>query len=340
MNVQKDDLLDLLIRPGFFVKDQKIAAVNSQAGALLLEPGMEIDSLLATGRTELAEFENGCLSLELKLGEQNVPATVTAADDGLVFVLDQDTPELRSLALAAKELREPLTGLMVCAQQLAALPDGKEQAARVNRGLHQLLRVVGNMSDAGRKDARMELQELCGLTREIFDRAKALTDSTGITLTYAGPEEKIYGLADGGLLERAVLNLLSNAIKFTPKGGTVAAKLARHGRRLYLTVTDSGSGIAENVRRNLFSRYLRQPGLEDSRYGIGLGLVLVRSAAARHGGTVLVDQPKGTRVTLTLAIRQDTGNVVRSPRLRVDYAGEQDHGLIELSDCLPPELYE
>jgi len=60
-----------------------------------------------------------------------------------------------------------------------------------------------------------------------------------------------------------------------------------------------------------------------------------------HGGTVLIDHPrgKGTRVTLTLALRQNTEGSLRSPALRVDYAGERDHGLIELADCLPAELY-
>ena len=92
----------------------------------------------------------------------------------------------------------------------------------------------------------------------------------------------------------------------------------------------------------MFSRYLRQPALEDSRYGIGLGMVLIRTAAANHGGAVLIDQPEGTgtRITMTLSIRQSKETVLRSNILRVDYAGERDHGLIELSDCLPAELYE
>ena len=71
-------------------------------------------------------------------------------------------------------------------------------------------------------------------------------------------------------------------------------------------------------------------------------MVLIRSAAASHGGAVLIDQPEGsgTRVTLTLAIRQDTSGNVRSPLLRMDYAGERDHGLLELSESLPAELFE
>ena len=55
-----------------------------------------------------------------------------------------------------------------------------------------------------------------------------------------------------------------------------------------------------------------------------------------------MDQPDGTgtRVTLTLAIRSGSGNQVRSPILKVDYAGERDHGLLELSDVLASDLYD
>ena len=71
-------------------------------------------------------------------------------------------------------------------------------------------------------------------------------------------------------------------------------------------------------------------------------MVLIRTAAAHHGGAVLIDQPEGvgTRITMTMAIRQSKQATLRSNVLRVDYAGERDHGLIELSECLPTELYE
>lgn len=339
-------LLDMMVRPAFCVKENRIKKVNSAAQALLILPGTDVRSLLLTGQEEYEAFENGCLYLKLNLSPKGCGASVVKADGSDVFVLDQesDDAELRCLALAARELREPLTNIMLSAEQLMASAESSEQAARLNRGLHQMLRIIGNMSDAVRSTltAQQETRNFGALFAEIFEKAKSYVAHTGIQLTYQGLSEELLGLADGEQLERAVLNILSNAVKFTPSGGTITAQLTRQGRMLRLSITDSGSGIAENIRSSLFHRYLRQPGIEDSRFGLGLGMVLIRSAAANHGGTVLIDQPegKGTRITLTLAIRQNTGGMLRSPILRVDYAGEREHGLIELADCLPVRVYE
>lgn len=344
-------MLDLMVLPGFCVENQKITKVNPAAQSLLLTPGMEVLPLLATGRQEYADFQQGCLYLTVSVGGMNCGASVTRVGDLDVFVLEQeaDRQEFRSMALAARELREPLTNVMVTASRLFPLsaqeenPELQEQAARLNRGLYQMLRILGNMSDAGEnRSSRQETCDIRTIMAEIFDKASALVQHTGITLTYNGPQEGILGLADREQLERAVLNILSNAVKFTPSGGTIQAELTRKGNLLSLRVQDSGNGIPEGILPSLFRRYLRQPGIEDSRFGIGLGMVLIRNTAAAHGGTVLIDQPQGcgTRVTLTLALRQNTATQLRSPMLHVDYAGERDHCLLELSESLPAFLYE
>ena len=268
-----------------------------------------------------------------------------------MFQLEQDSEscELQSLALAARELREPLASIMISADHLFPAesddPATNTQIARINQGLFQMLRLISNMSDAGRYASSgavsMETKNISTLLDEIFTKASALVEHTGIRLEYTGIADAIYGLVNAELLERAVLNIISNALKFTPKDGTIQSKLLRRGNKLYLSILDNGSGIPESTRSNLFSRHTREPGLEDGRFGVGLGFVIIRSAAQQHGGTVLVDQPAGcgTRVTLTLSIRPGSTDQVRSPILRVDYAGERDHGLLELSDVLPTELY-
>ena len=347
MELQKDNLgmLDLMIRPGFCVKENKIIKCNRAAQGLFLTEGDDILPLLHIGREEYEAFTSGCLYLTLRLNGQDFGASVTRMEDGDVFILDQeaDQGELQAMALAARELREPMANVMISADKLLRSLDTPD-AARLNQGLYQLLRIIGNMSDAAKYtvSSRQEIRNICAFMASVFEKATVLAGHAGIRLCYEGCEETIYCLMDEEQLERAVLNVLSNAIKFTGPGGTIRASLVRCGRSMRLSIADTGSGIAEDIMHNVFRQYLRQPGIEDGRRGIGLGMVLIRSTAANHGGTVLIDQPEkdGTRITLTFAIRQSTDTPLHSPVFRVDYAGERDHGLLELSESLPSGLYK
>ena len=346
-------MLDLIIRPAFCVKDGIITRINQAAQCLTLNVGDNLRPLLHTGEDEYNAFQGGQLYLTLNIGGMPLGASVTKNADYDVFVLEQDSDqaELQSMALAAKELREPLASVMAVADRLFPVistqddPDAQNQLARINRGLFQMLRVISNMSDAARytqsNSGNFHMCRTTAVFNEIFEKAAALVNQTDVALQFTNLCEDIYCLVDEEKLERAIYNLLSNAVKFTPRGGLIEARLTRKGTKLYLTVQDNGSGVDPKIRGNVYSRYLRQPGVEDKRFGIGLGMVLIRSAAAVHGGTVLMETPEGmgTRITMSMSIRQDGANL-RSRILMVDYAGERDHGLIELADSLPVNLYE
>lgn len=335
-------ILDLLIRPGFCVKENRIVKCNAAGEALLFTPGTDVRTLLITGQAEYESFQGGCLYLKLGQDSGQWGATVMRLEGWDIFALDppDEAQQLQVLELAAQQLRSALGNVMVAAQQLPPQKDYPQQT-RLIRGLHQLLRLVGNMSDAGRapSPSRQELTELPSLFAEIMEKAAPLLAQSGHTLHYTGLSQELIALADRDLLERAVLNILSNAAKFTPPQGTVTAALTRQGKLLLLSIEDSGPGIDPQIQFSMFSRYLRSPGIEESSSGLGLGMVLVRHAALSHGGTVLVDSPKGARITLTLALRQHNGTTLRSPILQPDYAGGWDHALLELADCLPPEAY-
>lgn len=350
MNVRNPmpDWLGRSNRPAFTVTDHVITACNQAAEALLLSPGTDVHSLLLTGNEEYKNFQGGCLYLQLALTSGGYGAAVTRDGNTDLFLLEQDpeTADLRSLSLAARELRNPLSNLMIAADGLSRQrsedPAFAELLARLNRSLHQMHRLVNNMSDASRSNLLTPagMHDWSRLIYEIFEKIQTLLGNTNVTISYEGPEESIYGFANEGQLERAVLNIISNAMKFMPEGGEIRARLTRKQNMLHLSILDSGSGIAENVLGTVFSRYQRQPGIEDSRYGIGLGLVLIRSAAANHGGTVLIDCPEGggTRVTMTMAITRD-GSILKTPVIP-PILDNSRNVLLELSDCLPWESYK
>ncbi len=349
-----NEMLDLMLQPAFCVVDGLVSHCNAAATGLLLEEGREIADLFDTGAEEFSALEDGSLYLTLRLGGNICGASVRRFGDAHVFVLEQDTSlaELQSLALAARELRQPLSNVMTIADRLFPIsgndddPVLQDKVARINRGLYQMLRIVGNMSDAYRYTndtaGGQQIREVCALLEEIFASHKAHLQNVQMELSFTAPQQSIYCLVDEEKLERAVSNILSNAVKFSQPGDKIDAALIRKGNLLYLTVQDVGGGIAPGLRGNIYSRYLREPGIEDGRYGIGLGMVLIRSAATAHGGTVLMEQPKngGTKITITMQIRQPSDATVRSPIHAVDYAGERDHLLIELSESLPANLYK
>ena len=349
-----NEMLDLMIQPAFSVVDGVISHQNAAASSLLLNQGAAITDLFDTGAEEYASLQDGSLYLTLHIGNSVFGASVRRFGNTDVFVLDPNThqAELQAMALAARELRQPLSNVMTVADRMFPIsgkdddPVLQEQVARINRGLYQMLRIIGNLSDAYRytKDsgAGQQARDICALLDEIFSGHAALLQNVQITLHHTVPNQPIYCLADEEMIERAVSNILSNAVKFSRPGDQIDAALVRKGNLLYLTVRDHGSGIAASLRGNVYSRYLREPGIEDGRYGIGLGMVLIRSAATAHGGTVLIEQPKdgGTQITMTLQIRQSNESLVRSPVHCIDYAGERDHKLIELSETLPISVYK
>ncbi len=347
-------LLDLLAEPAFSVKDGTIRLVNSAAQQLDLHPGIVVSDLIHIGKESYAEFNQGCLYLTLTVSSAQFGASVTRVGNTHIFRLVSTTESyvLRAYALAAQHLRNPISNVVAVSNQLldddrlAENPLRDKQASQLSRSLYQLQRLVGNMSDAGRYVGNtqpiMEVLNLTALFREIMDKAAYLAESADIRLQFTPCSQEVLGSANQECIERAVYNLLSNAIKFSPAGSVIQAKLSRKNNLLCFTLQDEGNGMPASLQGNAFSRFQRTPAVEDSKNGIGLGLLLVRSAATAHGGTVLLEQPegRGLRVTMTITIRQDHSQNLRFSALRIDPWSGRDPGLVELSDALPADAFQ
>ena len=150
--------LDRFPYPAFSVKDNSISACNQAAQALLLTPGTDIIPLLLTGQEEYTTFQSGCLYLKLKLSSAGYGASVTRNGAHNIFLLDQQPEDasLCALALAARDLRNPLSNLIIASDMLSKYTgensDVEEWLARMKRSIYQMHRLVNNMSDAAQSD--------------------------------------------------------------------------------------------------------------------------------------------------------------------------------------------
>ncbi len=350
--IVNSDMLAHFIVPAFFVENGAIIYANQAAQQRQLGIGTSVDPLLVTGQEEYAQFNGGCLYLSINLQGKVYNAGVTKYGSAHLFVIE-DTPEdiaLQAYSLAAKELREPLAGIMIAADRLFrtipedADPLAKRQAAFINQNLYKMLRIVGNMSDASsyaqQNDVHLENINISSVLEELFADIAHSCEQSGIQFAYQCPDAVIYGPIDQPKLERGLYNLISNAIKFTEKGGSVQASVQRRNKRLFITITDSGNGIPRAFHETMFKRYQRNAAIEENRHGIGLGMVLAKSAAAIHGGAILMEHlaDSGAKITMTVSL-SERDTMLRSPILRIDYVGERSHSLVELADSLDTGMY-
>ena len=95
--------------------------------------------------------------------------------------------------------------------------------------------------------------------------------------------------ADRDQIRRVILNLVKNGLEAIPPTGQVMIRTSKGDRSAVLTISDNGSGLAENVRQNLFTPYMTT-----KSGGSGLGLVIVKKIIGEHDGKIRIgDQVTG-----------------------------------------------
>jgi signal transduction histidine kinase len=106
--------------------------------------------------------------------------------------------------------------------------------------------------------------------------------------------------ADERKFKQVLLNLLSNAVKFTPHGGSVELRVRLDGDWLVLSVRDTGIGISQEERANIFKEFHQVRTVGTAKHeGTGLGLSLSRRLVELHHGTLTVESEPGRGSTFT-----------------------------------------
>lgn len=248
----------------------------------------------------------------------------------------------------AAQMRGALGNLRLAAAQLVS-PAAREEnpeldakAALLDQSYYQMLRLVNSLSMAAylTDDRPLPLQDrdIVDLVGDICDKAGDLAPLLGLNLRFVCvPESHVCAIAPDAT-EQMLYHLLSNAFKFTPAGGTVTVELRFSGKRLLLSVTDTGCGISEDRLPTLFDRYLHTDRMDPPPHGVGLGLPLCRCIAERQGGTLMAESHvgKGSRFTISLPDRQVGSSMSDVP---FDYAGGFNRTLLALADALPAKAF-
>ncbi len=341
-----------ITQPVLLLQDGLLATCNP-AAAPFFQPGEPITAYLPDGEPFPSEAAQHPAALQLHSGPARFCAVTQPIEEALLLFVSAAHDDERVSAVlshAAQAISTPLTSLLsVSSAVLPLLADAEDPYLQQNlsvmsRAGYQLLRISRHLSALGTRPAlHREMTDLADFLDDLCLSAGELFEQTDRTLESQLPQAPVYAMIDRQLLQRAILALLSNAIKFTVPGSVVHLSMTRSGRRAALRISDCGEGMDSARLASAFSRFAEPPEPDDPRFGAGFSLPLVQAVVQAHGGTVLLQsQPgEGTDVLLSLPVgTPEDPSLLKSPSVHVDQSGGFSPALVELSDVLPPELFD
>lgn len=223
-----------------------------------------------------------------------------------------------------------------------------EKTIRVmDKSVQRMLRLIDQLLEFRKMQAgklKLSLQEtdavmfVKGICRMFDDAA----ESKEIAYSFESSEPAHAMFLDQQMIDKVVFNLLSNAFKYTPAKGTISVSLS-FTDVMTIRVADTGVGIPQEKREQLFSRFMQSSYTGES---FGIGLHLTHELVRTHHGEITYQENEGggSVFVVTIPLQKDCYEtsdflVKDSPILKADLAKEregQDEKLIEVVPSAPP----
>ena len=223
-----------------------------------------------------------------------------------------------------------------------------EKTIRVmDKSVQRMLRLIDQLLEFRKMQAgklKLSLQEtdavmfVKGICRMFDDAA----ESKEIAYSFESSEPAHAMFLDQQMIDKVVFNLLSNAFKYTPAKGTISVSLS-FTDVMTIRVADTGVGIPQEKREQLFSRFMQSSYTGES---FGIGLHLTHELVRTHHGEIVYEENEGggSVFVVTIPLQKDCYEasdflVKDSPILKADLAKEregQNEKLIEVVPSAPP----
>ena len=214
------------------------------------------------------------------------------------------------------ELKTPLSSIKVLTESLLFqenvpvemyqefFMDINSEVDRLNNIISDLLTLV--RLDQTEVPMNIKTTNLNDMTQAILKRLIPLAKKKDIKLIYQSHKE-IFVDIDEVKLTLAISNLIENAIKYTPEGGEVRVILQSDLQDAWVSVEDTGIGIAKDEQSKIFERFYRTDKTRNRETGgTGLGLSITYRTVIMHNGSIQVEseEGKGSIFTVQIPIRQ------------------------------------
>jgi signal transduction histidine kinase len=174
--------------------------------------------------------------------------------------------------------------------------DIRESIESINENISYINKIVSDLQDYTRTLTLSKVPvKIIGVFRT------AITNVPESIKTQLNVDPNLTITSDPTYLQRILNNLVTNAVQAMPKGGSLILEAKAAGDKVQITITDTGIGIPEDAKPNLF-----KPLFTTKAKGQGLGLAVVKRLVETMGGTISFEShvEEGTKFTLELPRNQ------------------------------------
>ena len=215
-------------------------------------------------------------------------------------------------ANVSHELKTPLQGIIGSAELLENGMVKQEDVPRfvghIRKEAQRLVTLIGDIIRLSQLDEGDEMPretvDLLTLSQEAADDLKTAAAEKHIAIAVEGGSETIGGVRR--LLYEVIYNLCDNAIKYNVEGGSVKVTAGEKDGKAFVSVADTGIGIAPEHQSRIFERFYRvDKSHSKASGGTGLGLSIVKHAVQYHHGTVELHSEEGKGTTICILLPKE-----------------------------------
>lgn len=261
-------------------------------------------------------FAQGKFNVRVPVRGDDEVAELATAFNNMAGSLEK-LEENRSAFLSnvSHDLRTPMTTIsgFIDGILTGAIPKDKEDyyLEIVSTEIKRLARLVNSLLDitrleSGERKFNMVSFDVCELARQILISCESRIEAKALEVSFECDNDNMNVLADRDAIHQVMYNLIDNGIKFSDDGGELSVRVREKDKKVFVTVRNTGKGIAPSELPNVFDRFYksdRSRGLDKT--GLGLGLFISKTIIDQHGEEMWVKSEENVWCEFTFTLPTD-----------------------------------